>query len=97
MGILSDVFGIRAAGRQALGEADGTVVTAIQLLHDEAEVRGELRSSGEAPEQSGNVHEDGQQQKDVRKELESSRKTSQEITTIGATVWRWSLALHYLM
>lgn len=74
MGFLCGVFGVRLVGRQALGELDGTVVTAIQLLHNEAEVRGQLRSSGEAPEQSGNVHQNRQQQKDIRKELDSSRK-----------------------
>lgn len=74
MEILSGVLGVGVVGRQGLGEAYGAVVTAIQFLHNESEVRGELRSSGEAPEQSRNIHEDGQQEKDVRKELERSQE-----------------------
>lgn len=68
--ILGDVLGGGVAG----DEENRVVVAVLQLLHDEAEVRGELRSSSEAPEQRGNVHNHSQQQKNVRKVLECNTK-----------------------
>ena len=55
--------------RQVLGQLDGLVVEAVELLHDEVEVGGEVRLGGEAPDQGRDGHEGGQQQQDVREEL----------------------------
>ena len=53
----------------ALGQGDSPVVAAVQLLHDEAQVRLEQRRGREAPEQRWRVHQHGHQQQDVGEEL----------------------------
>ena len=53
----------------ALGQGDGSVIAAVQLLHDEAEVRLEQGRGREAPEQRRRVHQHGHQQQDVGEEL----------------------------
>ena len=53
----------------ALGQGDGPVVAAVQLLHDESQVRLEQGRGREAPEQCRRVHQHGHQQQDVGEEL----------------------------
>ena len=60
--------------RQVLGQFDGLVVEAVELLHDEVEVGGEVRLCAEAPDQGGEGHEGGQQQQDVREKLGRGRR-----------------------
>ncbi|KAG7277301.1 hypothetical protein CRUP_036970 [Coryphaenoides rupestris] len=49
-------------GCQVIGQLDSPVVEVVQLLHDEFEVRGQARLTGEAPDDRRDGHEGGQQQ-----------------------------------
>lgn len=59
---------------QIFGQFNGAVIKSIQLLHDEVEVRREAWRCGETPEHGGDRHEDGDEEKDVGKELRVSEK-----------------------
>lgn len=66
------VLGCSFVRCQIFGQFDGTIIKTVQLLHNEAEVRGEVRSCCETPEEGRDIHEDGQKEQDVRKELRMS-------------------------
>lgn len=57
-------------GRHAFGQSDGTIITPVQLLHDEAEVRLQERRRRKPPEQRRRVHQHRHQQQDVGEELD---------------------------
>lgn len=64
---------------EALGQLDGSVVGPVQLLHDEGEVRVQVRRRSEAPEQGRNVHQNRHQQQDVGEKLESGKNKQKEV------------------
>lgn len=55
-----------------LGQRDGAVVAAVQLLHDERQVGLKQRRRRKPPEERGCRHEHGHQQQDVREELQDA-------------------------
>lgn len=59
-------------GGHAFGQSHSTIVTAIQLLNDEAEVRLQEMRRRKSPEQRWGVHHHRHKQQNVGKELEKS-------------------------
>ncbi|KAG7277298.1 hypothetical protein CRUP_036967 [Coryphaenoides rupestris] len=55
-------------GCQVIGQLDSPVVEVVQLLHDEFEVRGQARLTGEAPDDRRDGHDGGQQQQSTMEE-----------------------------
>lgn len=58
-----------------LGSLDGAVIDFVKFLHDKLQIRAEVWSRCEAPEQCGQVQEYGEQQQDVGEELKSKSQS----------------------
>lgn len=56
---------------ETLGQFDGSVVRAVQLVHNEGQIGGETRSHSESPEQGWDVHQHGYEQEDVGEKLQA--------------------------
>lgn len=61
--------GAAVCGHEILGQFDCPVVEAIQLIHDEFEVRGKLWRCSKTPEKGWDVRKDGQKEQDIWEEL----------------------------
>lgn len=74
------VWGKQSRGGHALCQSDGSIVTPVQLLHDEAEVRLQKRPCRKPPKQRRRVHQHRHQQQDVGEELHREEHLKQLIS-----------------